>query len=472
MADSVYVPKIEITPMDQHNVSTGSAGWVSGTNVILEQFNAVSGIVSSQTTRVNEYLDTAELMLKELVMPTGWTDVLGTVVINPVPGIDTTGIPVPGSLSLPGFNSVVFSPMPALPVVPALDLTYTEPVEPDEVNPSFDYMMSTYTSAMWTDLFNKVQDGIINGGTGIPTAIETAINERNLFRQQAANDTAYAQGVSTISSRTLSFPQYAMQNLANQMATEILRQTHNSSNEIAISMADLAQKNTHFMITSAISLETILRDFWKTFETLSIQAKTALTDFILRNYAEKNKAYIAKWEGIVASLRAKVEGVNAVVAQYVAVVSGFKAQMDGSIAQIDAISKERDSLVKAASLDVDIYKARVDGETAWYNALSENQKAQLQYSELQLRKLSEQLKAQLDSFISLNSLKEKILSTLGATSAQVMASALNAVNTSVGATSSSSASVSESFSHGESQSISLDQKLDEGHSFSHKGRDE
>jgi hypothetical protein len=464
-----YVPEIEVdvNDMQPHYLSTDDPGYVGGTNIILEQYNGVSLIVQEQQERVNEYLDLIEDLIEDLKMPTNWTSALGNVVINPVPEIDITGIPEPGEIVLPGFSGIVFSPVPTLTTPPTINTDYLDPTVPTPVNPSLDYIMQTYTSEMWADLFAKVQDGVVNGGTGIDADVEDAIQARNLERQRVANETAYNLGVSEISSRALSFPQYAMQALANQVSAEVLKQSHNSSNEIAIASFDLAQKNTHFMVDKAVNLETILRDFWKVQETLSLQAKTAIADLVLRNYAEKIKAYIAEWQGITTSLQAKVETVNAIVAQNNAVIAGYKAETDGKIAQVDAIAKERDSLIKAGGLEVDVYKARVDGQSAWYVALAENQKAQLQKAELQLRQVESELKAELDSFVSINSLKEKIMLGAGGVSAQVMASALNAMNINVGATVTSSKSITENYGHNESKTISHGQSLSDSHNTNH-----
>jgi hypothetical protein len=138
-------------------------------------------------------------------------------------------------------------------------------------------------------------------------------------------------------------------------------------------------------------------------------------------------------------LKAKVDVVEVIIAENKAIIDAFKAQTDGAIAQTEQISKERESLVEVAKAEVTVYKTRVEAQTAWYNALSENQKAQLQKADLDLRKAVEQLKAELDSRTSINGVREKILSSLGGIAAQVMASALNAVNTSVGHTTSRSA---------------------------------
>ena len=304
--------------VSEDKVPIPSAGYVGGENIILQQFNSTNLLVDEMKALVLGYMSDLSAMLASIEMPDGWADALADVTIAPVPAIDMSSVPTPS---------------------PPMDV-----------------------SALWLAILTKIQTDLA-GGSGLGAAVEAALYQRDADRKQAANEKAYAAGVSEIASKALSFPQYAMQNLSNQMAAEILRQEHASSNEIVISQAELAQKNTQFAVETG---------------------GTILT-----------------------------------------------------------------GLTKA---EADIYESMVRAQTAWYNALTANNEAQLKVAELELRKVTEQLKATLEGTVSINSVREKITNGLLGATAQTMASALNAVNTSVGHTTSRSAGVQESWGHSESVS--------------------
>jgi hypothetical protein len=399
MADLTYLDKqvVTINDWDASNVDPTSAGYVGGENLILDTFNMIGGIVADHSAKVDDVIETAEDLLVELGMPVNWTQGLDEIIINDVPALDATTLPTaPSAAALPDYASISWL--------------------------GSDTSLSTYTSDMWVALLNKVLDGITNGGTGIPAAVETAIHERNLDRQRVANEKAYNLGIADISSKALSFPQYAMQALANQVSLEILKQAHNSSNEIDIAASDLEQKNMNTMLDKAVAIESLLRAFWKDYNSMKF--------------------------------------------------AGIESATKEVIAHIEAITKEREGILKLYETEANVYKATTEGQKNWYDAVSANNSAQLARGTLQLQKISTELKVKLEAYVAVKGLQEKILATIGGVSSNVMASGLNAGNVSVGASVSSQKSLSESFAHNETKSVDLNQKIDESHNFSHKGNDE
>jgi len=393
MADGVYVPIQTVTVND---IGTNNVSPNADASLIGETFDALAIVVSDQLARIDTTLSAAENLLTDLGMPTNWTAGIDDIVILPVPPIDLTTfpeLPLPGDL--PNYDAIIWG--------------------------TNDTTLSTYSSDIYVTILEKVLDGIENGGTGISTAVETAIHERNLERQRAANEKAYNLGISELSSRCLSFPQYAMQALANQVSMEINKQSHNSSNEIDIAMSDLAQKNMNSMLDRGVALEGVLRAFWKDYNTMKLTA--------------------------------------------------VKAKTDELISHVESITKERDGILRLFEAEASIFKSTTEDQKNWYEAIAENQKAQLQKSTIELQKIEVELKAKLDVYIAVNSLREKILATSGGVSAQVAASAMNAENVSIGYTVQNGFTRAEHFNHGETKSISSDQSITEGHTYNAKGSD-
>jgi hypothetical protein len=336
MGDYVDRINISVDQMEETNVSPSTAGYVGGENIILQQFNGITLLVDEMKALVIGYMEALNNLLSTVTMPDGWDEALAAITVTPIPAVDLSGVPTP-----------------RLPVD---------------------------TAAMWEAIFDKISADLINGGSGLGAAVEAALYQRDADRKQAANEEAYNLAISDIASRALSFPQYAMQALANQMAAKILEESHTSSNEIVISQAELAQKNTQFTIE--------------------------------------------KGGGLLAEI-AKTEAA--------------------------------------------VYESTVRAMTEWYKAVAENNKAQIALAELQLQKVVAQLKAELDSNVAITTIRERIIDGMMNASAQVMASALNAMNISVGATVGSTKSVSESWDHNESTTVAHHQGLSDNHQTSHTG---
>ena len=450
----------EFVDVDEGNVDEMAAGYAGGRNVLIEKYDQTFTLVEDMKTQVNTYLGELNDTLTSISMPAGWQDIIGDVVIDDVAGISFNGISPPGALSLPGFEEVVFPLAPVLKTSPAISLDYTTPVKPADVNPALGYSETPYTSEMWLDLFTKVHDGLLVGGSGLGAAIEAGIWDRGRERQRVENESAFLTATRELGSRAIPFPQLAKRSIEQRMAAEVLRQNTVLNSDIATKQAELAQTNTNFLLDKAIQLEQILREFNQNSGRLSLEAKKAAAQLIIENYAEKIKAFIAEKQGNTEEIKAKVAVMEAYAADNKVVVDSFRAQTDGAIAQTEQISKERSSLVEAHKVDGDVYASKVRAQADLYNALTENQKAKLEKSRLELEKAVQEVKALLDSTVSINALREKILDAISNIAAQVLASALNAVNTSIGHSTSATESRGEHWQHSDS--------VNETHGFTEK----
>lgn len=464
---------IPIVTLDNTPSISTSPGWVSGTNVILEQKEMAGNLVTAYDARLVDVADQMATMIIDEDKPDGWDTLLDDVVINPVPGLDLGTIPAPGGITLPGFDGLVFPTLGTLREIPAIDLDWTDPTAPADVDPELAHVMSEYTSDMWLTVFEKVENDILNGGTGLSEADQAARHALDAARKSDANEKAYLAAQVNIVSRALSFPDFVMANLEAQMAAEVLKQENASSNEIYIADGELAQKNTQFAIEKGIDLERILRSFWELSEKMSFEFKKGVAEFILRKFEEKNKSFLIQYQGITARMQANVAAAEAVIASNKPVMEKFKIEMDGVLGEGDLIAKERDAIVKLADTEANIYKTRVEAVAISYNALTENQKAELQRGALILDKAKAELDFLLKNQLALSTQRKEILAELGKMFTQITSAALNTVQTSVGATTNNSSSVQTSWSNDKSirESYGHDQNASENHSISHKGAD-
>lgn len=444
MASPVYVNDIA-----ESNVGYSGAGWVDGENILTAQFNRSFETGDAVKADWDAYMAEMKVALMSIALPEGFNEAFDNFVVSDVSGIDATSISAPNAPVLPGFEDVYFPLLPALKPIPITDLSYTDPTAPNDVNVVLGYMGKVYTSDMWLTLFTKIQDGVTSGADGFGAAVEALIYIRDQERERPALEQAYLTGTKAIAMRGLPVPHLALRSLEQRAGMELARIRVNSSNNIAISQAELVSTNTRFLIEQAGNFEKASQDFHINEERLSLEAKQAAAKLMLENYAEANRAFVAKYEGFKIKGDIERMKLDAAIAEDTLIGTMYKIGTDAAIAKTEQIAKERGSLTDAYKTDGDVYDAKVRAQAAWYNAQTENTKAQLQRDELRLNAIVNKLKMTIDSEISINSLKERFLEAMTHAASQVLASVYNTVNTSVGHSTGSSRSVSESYGHSE-----------------------
>ncbi|OEU67541.1 MAG: hypothetical protein BA863_12315 [Desulfovibrio sp. S3730MH75] len=228
---------------------------------------------------------------------------------SPTP--DTIEYPAKPDVTFPGapiFEDITF---PSVPVITIPEFDGEIPTETWDMPPNFNYSESNYSSDIWTDLLSKVLNDIRNGGTGLGALIEEELYDRALRRQETENERLYREVESYFEARGFSLPVGAMAGRLAEAAREISRNNITTNAEIAINQADLAQKNTHFMVTKGIELEGMLRDFFNQQATRAFEAaRTIATVGIEIFNAQINKfnARIQAYQAEGAVFESRVRG--------------------------------------------------------------------------------------------------------------------------------------------------------------------
>ena len=237
---------------------------------------------------------------------------------------DTIEYPAKPDITIPTppiFEDISF---PSPPVITIPEFEGTLPTETWDMPPNFNYSESNYSSDIWADLLSKVLNDIRNGGTGLGALIEEELYDRALRRQETENERLYHEVEKYFEARGFSLPVGAMAGRLAEAAREVSRNNTTINGEITISQADLAQKNTHFMVGKGVELEGMLRDFFNQ------QAKRAFE-------AAKVIATIG-----VEIFNAKINKFNAEVQAYQAESAVFESK------------------IKAALMQAEIYKTQID----------------------------------------------------------------------------------------------------------------
>jgi hypothetical protein len=323
-------------------------------------------------------------------------------------------------------------------------------VYPDAPGDELEWLENPYLSNLLDNLRIGLNNIIVNGGTGLGVAYETAIWDRAIARLDLPFEQKYTDAEHYYSSKMHVAPPGALISRLNMLLRERIQEEALISSDIAAKQLeiahdhgkfclDLAQKTEQMTISQKNDVETRALDAMKSTITLlydkyktamagiQIKADVYKTDVDaegarVRSIGEHNKGLtdtlIAETDAWKARLTAEFGIVEEVIKMYVADMGGYKAEVDAGAVRLGALVDRFKAMVGAAEVQGQISLGEYE------------QLVKAILGEIQLR-LSSQQEA-------------------GRISSQVAASALSAFN----ASASISDSTSRSKSYGESKSLS------------------
>ena len=378
-----------------------------------------------------------------------------------------TSMTVANVKSPPVFNKNDFdtfpdftAPDPDLVTIPTVDVSSLYPPdEPTDINPTISWSEINLNNDIYQQLLTRISDDLVYGATGLTTEIQEDIFNAGLDRQRRENDKAYQRVQNDIAGRGSTLPTGALLAAIGEISAEILVQNSNINRTITIEQAELAQKNSQFIIDQARMLETLLRDTRDKESNRSLDYEKAVAALVIQVYVEKVKMYIAIAEANKMYVEAQVANLQAVTAYNMALIDQYKAILQAYGIQVETISSKNTSLA-------DIYKAEIAGYESETTAISRTDMTKIEKLKLDIANAQIQLDEQIASASStLNgytteaNLREKISNDLSNIANQAMVGALSSVNANASLGYSGSESKSESWSHSDS--------LNEGHTYNH-----
>jgi hypothetical protein len=287
----------------------------------------------------------------DIVSPPGEQPVLNTpdIISAPTlefptaPTLETISMPSPPSSTIPEFNEEL------LPEGFAFD---------DGL--SFNWQESPYNSEVWDTLLDKVVDGIRNGGTGLGADVEAELWDRAQRRQEAENAKLYNEIEEYYASRGWQIPPGAMAGRLAEAAQEIAKNNTDLNGKIAIEQAELAQKNTQFLIEKGINLETILREFFTASANRAFDAAKMVVSSAIDIYNAKVAGYnlkIERYKAQAVVFEARVRAALEAVEIYKAQVEGARLSIDIQKNLIEIYEKQ----LLAIETRVRLYTAQMEG---------------------------------------------------------------------------------------------------------------
>lgn len=336
---------------------------------------------------------------------------------NPVPPV-LNAITDPGDMPTLADVTVPTAPAIVLPAPPVLD-TILIPAAPALTIPDF---TATFTPAalinpapfvwgdplyvaddagqIWTSLLAKVLFDIVNGGTGLNAAVEADLYQRYLDRTTDENARLLDTATNYWAARGWTIPPGMLAGQIAEANQQISRNNMTASRDITISQAELAQKNTHFVMEQGAKLEGMMRDFYTTntnrlFEAAKFTAQNAIDLFNalvgLHNaeveaYKTEAAIYDARVRGALASVelfKGQIEGAKVSSELQKNLVDVYKAQLSAAESQMKLYVSE----MEGAKIAMELSTAQLEGykiKTQAFIARLDGEKSKLGVYEAEL----------------------------------------------------------------------------------------
>lgn len=334
------------------------------------------------------------------IVDPSWTTVdepVNAVITDPgdMPALADVSVPTAPVVTLPSAPTLDAITIPAVPsmTIPEFEATFTSDTLD---NPSpFVWGDPAYladdSGQIWSALLAKVLNDITNGGTGLSAAVEAELYQRHLDRTADENAKLLDSANNYWAARGWTIPPGMLAGQIAEAMQQISRNNLNASRDITISQAELAQKNTQFVMEQGAKLEGMMRDFFtqntnRVFEAAKFSAQNAVEIFnamvALHNskveaYRTEAAIYESKIKGALAAVelfKGQIEGAKVsselqknLVAVYEAQIGAAESQMKLFVSEMEGakIAMELSTAqLEGYRLKVQAYIARLDGEKA------------------------------------------------------------------------------------------------------------
>jgi len=285
-----------------------------------------------------------------------------------------------------------------IPDLPVLDFPDFEGVRPDINLVAPVIIINDGNFVYQSDLLDAVREkllyDVINGGTGLGADIEQDIWERNQERDQLALADSMTRATSEWSARGFNYPNGILGGMLIPLEVEYMHKRTDTSRDIAIEQAKLAQTNTHFAIQQGLAFEQMWINWQNSIAQRTFEASKAYAEALLKQYsieldvqktlieqykadaqvfAERIKGEIAKLENvriqaeinknITESDRNRVEVYKAQVDAMETIVKSYGHEVEA----VKVVAETQKIKMEAFKAAVEAYVAQINAKTAEYN---------------------------------------------------------------------------------------------------------
>jgi hypothetical protein len=279
----------------------------------------------------------------------GEAPTMGEIPIPNVPSLPLITIPVMREITLPSalsLETITFDGVMPVDII-------------GDVDASFTYAEGIYQSDLLDNIKAKLNDLVLNGGTGLGADIEADLWDREKERADLALQEAKDKVSAEWAERGFDLPTGVLTSLLLALDTEYLNQRAQSGREIAIKQAEIAKEETQFALKLGADLENMLMTFFNQVAQRSLEAAKATTEYGIAILNARIAKYAAQMEAYKTNAAVFEIRTKAVLAQ----IEIYKAQLEGQklISELNMADLEvYKALVGTSQLYIEMYKTEME----------------------------------------------------------------------------------------------------------------
>lgn len=245
-----------------------------------------------------------------------------------------------------------------------------------------------YTSIVLNDVRSRIS-GMLQGGTGIPPAVEQALFDRTMDREDQVTHKQVDEIQQLYSSRGYDFPVGAMVKAVGAALEQNRLKASESAREILIKAAEWEIENLRNAVQQGIALEGVLMDQFNNMANRSFEQAKLFVDAGMQLYNTQVTLFNARQSAYKVNAEVYQTKLQAELSK----LEVFKAQIEGAKAKGELNEQTvriYSAQVQAIATEVEIYKARMDGA----KIRSETNKHQIDAYRVDIQAFAEKLNAE------------------------------------------------------------------------------
>lgn len=278
---------------------------------------------------------------------------------------------------------------PVIPDVPVFSFTtFDEELEPfNFVEPStiVNAGQLGYTSTLNDAIKSSLENTVRVGGTGLADSVEDSIWRREEERALIAHYDAMDQIADEFGRRGFVLPPQMMTGAMMVEKINYVNKRLDTSRDIAIKQAELAQTNSHFAIEQGNAYENMMITAWNAINQRVFEASKAMVGYDVEIY----RSNIERYNILVNTYKVKADVWKTSIDGEVAKMQGYLAQIEGAKATIEM-----------SKLNVDVYSAKVEAVKALIQMYATEMEAAKVSADIEMLKLN-RYKYQIDAYVAL-----------------------------------------------------------------------
>jgi len=279
---------------------------------------------------------------------------------------------------------------PSILPVPAIDMSGLMTADmPEDLTAAILWFEESYDNSIYTPLFNRLITDLQSGASGIGGTVEQEIYDRAQARQNIEEDKQQAEIEEYFSSTGFDLPTGAMAARLQEHANGRAMRSLDLNGKIIIEQADLAQKNSQFVIEAARNLEAVLRDYATKKNDRALDYSKAVAANAIAIYAEGVKGFVAQLEANKTYVQLQAENLRAVIEANKGAVAVYAAEAQAYEISVNAKAKKNEAITEVFKAEMygysteagaitEVFKTEIQEQGAYNSAITEKYKAEVQ----------------------------------------------------------------------------------------------